>query len=67
MCSKRAWRRSTAAATALAGWIVWPLSEFIARRGLDDPERALAALHAMTQRFTAEWAIRPFIERRIRH
>ena len=47
----------------LAGWIVWPLSEFIARRGLDDPGRALAALHAMTQRFTAEWAIRPFIER----
>lgn len=47
----------------LAGWIVWPMSEFVARRGLDDPERALAALHAMTQRFTAEWAIRPFIAR----
>ena len=47
----------------LAGWIVWPLSEFIARRGLEDPGRALAALHAMTQRFTAEWAIRPFIAR----
>jgi 3-methyladenine DNA glycosylase AlkC len=47
----------------LSGWIGWPLGEFVARRGLDDPERALAVLHALTQRFTAEWAIRPFIER----
>ena len=45
----------------LAGWILWPAGEFVARRGLDSPERALAALHAITQRFTAEFAIRPFI------
>ena len=45
----------------LAGWVVWPLAEFVARRGLDTPERALALLHALTQRFTAEWSIRPFI------
>jgi 3-methyladenine DNA glycosylase AlkC len=47
----------------LAGWAVWPMTEFVARRGLDDPQRALAALHAMTQRFSAECAIRPFIVR----
>lgn len=47
----------------LAGWIVWPLGEFVARRGLDDPERALQALHALTQRLTAEFAIRPLIVR----
>lgn len=47
----------------LAGWAIWPLAEFVAERGLDAPQRALAALHALTQRFTAEWAIRPFIER----
>ncbi len=46
----------------LAGWVVWPLSEFVARRGLSEPHRGLRALHALTQRFTAEWAIRPFIE-----
>ncbi len=46
----------------LAGWVVWPLTEFVARRGLAEPKRALRALHALTQRFTAEWAIRPFIE-----
>jgi 3-methyladenine DNA glycosylase AlkC len=45
----------------LAGWILWPAGELIARRGLGNPERALAALHAITQRFTAEFAIRPFI------
>ena len=46
----------------LAGWVVWPLSEVVARRGLAEPQRALRLLHALTQRFTAEWAIRPFIE-----
>ncbi|HOM13117.1 MAG TPA: DNA alkylation repair protein [Rubrivivax sp.] len=45
----------------LAGWPVWPLGEFVARRGLASPERALRTLHALTQRFTAEWALRPFI------
>lgn len=45
----------------VAGWVIWPMSEFIARRGLAQPERALRALHAMTQRFSTEWAIRPFI------
>jgi 3-methyladenine DNA glycosylase AlkC len=45
----------------LGGWPLWPLAEFVARRGLATPERALRTLHAITQRFTAEWAIRPFI------
>ncbi len=45
----------------LAGWPLWPLAEFVARRGLATPERALRTLREITQRFTAEWAIRPFI------
>jgi 3-methyladenine DNA glycosylase AlkC len=45
----------------LAGWIGWPLGEFIARRGLAHPERGLQSLHALTQRFTGEFAIRPFL------
>jgi 3-methyladenine DNA glycosylase AlkC len=45
----------------LAGWIVWPLGEFVARAGIGHPKRALQALHALTQRLTAEFAIRPFI------
>jgi len=47
----------------LTGWIVWSLGEFVARRGLAEPERALRALHALTQRSTAEFAIRPLIVR----
>jgi 3-methyladenine DNA glycosylase AlkC len=45
----------------LSGWVVWPLGEFVARAGLAHPARALRVLHALTQRLTAEWAIRPFI------
>ncbi len=45
----------------LAGFAVWPLTEFVAAQGLRHPERALQALHAMTQRATAEFAIRPFL------
>jgi 3-methyladenine DNA glycosylase AlkC len=60
----------------LQGWILWPVGEFVARRGLAAPagaqpvqperqaqqvHRALQVLHALTQRFTAEFAIRPFI------
>jgi len=45
----------------LAGWIGWPLGEFIARRGQAAPERALLALRELTQRFTSEFAVRPFL------
>ncbi len=45
----------------LSGWILWPVGEYVARRGVQEPERALTFLHAMTQRFTAEFAIRPLI------
>ncbi|HEX5694288.1 MAG TPA: hypothetical protein VFY00_06685 [Arenimonas sp.] len=45
----------------LAGWIGWPLGEFIARRGQAEPARALLALRELTQRFTSEFAVRPFL------
>jgi 3-methyladenine DNA glycosylase AlkC len=45
----------------LAGWVVWSTGEFVVRRGMQAPERALQALHHFTQRFTTEYAIRPFI------
>lgn len=48
-------------AAGLGGWIGWPLGEFLARRGQATPERGLRALHALTQRFTAEFAIRPYL------
>lgn len=42
-----------------------PYSQLIAELGPRQPQHlqaSLSALHALTQRFTAEWAIRPFIE-----
>ena len=54
------WKQSSGL-PGVAGWAVWPMTEFVAARGLGEPARALQALHAMTQRFTAEWAIRPFL------
>lgn len=49
-------------AAGLAGWSVWPLTEAIALMAAQHhPQRGLQALHAMTQRLTAEFAIRPFI------
>lgn len=45
----------------LKGWILWSAGEYVARRGVESPARALQALHAITQRFTAEFAIRPII------
>jgi len=45
----------------LSGWAVWSLGEVVVRTGMDDVPRALRCLHALTQRFSAEFAIRPFI------
>jgi len=46
--------------TGLAGWPLWGVGEYVAIHGLTHPERALRVLHSLTQRFTAEFAIRPF-------
>ena len=48
-------------ADGLAGWIIWPMGEYVARRGQGHWPRAAQALHALTQRLTAEFAIRPFL------
>jgi len=45
----------------LRGFLVWPLTEIVARRGLDCFEEAMGALREMTRCFTAEFAIRPFL------
>jgi 3-methyladenine DNA glycosylase AlkC len=46
----------------LSGWVVWSMGEFVARQGMADVPRALDCLHALTQRFSAEFAIRAFIQ-----
>lgn len=53
---------SVEASTGLAGWVIWSMGEFVARHGQHDVHRSLVCLHALTQRSTAEFAIRPFIQ-----
>jgi 3-methyladenine DNA glycosylase AlkC len=45
----------------LRGFLVWPLTEIVARRGLGHLPESLTALAEMTNRFTGEFAIRPFL------
>ena len=43
------------------GWLQWPMGEFIAENGLDEYEASLDAMVALTQRFSSEFAVRPFL------
>ena len=45
----------------LRGWPAAPIGEYIARNGLDRPEASLGFLKELTQRFSAEFAVRPFL------
>lgn len=47
----------------LKGFSVWPVAEFIQTYGIDYPDISLDALAIVTQHFTSEWAVRPFIKR----
>lgn len=48
----------------LSGFLVWPLTHYVTELGLDHFDLSMDALYQMTQVFTAEFAIRPFL---IRH
>lgn len=45
----------------LKGFELWPFSEYISQFGLDYFDDSLKAMYKLTQRFTAEWAVRPFL------
>ncbi len=47
----------------MASFLYLPHVCFVAEFGLDDFEASMAAQYVLTQRFTAEFSIRPFIER----
>lgn len=48
-------------AGGLRGFLVWPLTEIVPRRGLGHFRESMAALAVMTRAFTGEFAIRPFL------
>ncbi|MDF3128149.1 DNA alkylation repair protein [Kiritimatiellaeota bacterium B1221] len=44
------------------GWLQWPVGKFIADYGLPHFDTAMTAMVALTQRFSSEFAVRPFVE-----
>jgi 3-methyladenine DNA glycosylase AlkC len=49
--------------SSMAAFRYLPHTIFVSTYGLEDPETSMRALHELTQRFTAEFAVRPFLER----
>lgn len=45
----------------LSGFDLWPFTEFVQAFGLGHFEESMKGLHTLTQKFTAEWAVRPFL------
>ena len=44
------------------GWLQWPVGQFIASYCVDYPGQAWPVMVALTQRFSSEFAVRPFLE-----
>ena len=47
----------------LDGFDLWPFTEFVQTYGLDHPELSLEALYVLTEKFTGEFAVRPFLKK----
>lgn len=45
----------------VSGFLTWPLLQYVEEYGLEDFESSFRAMHEMTKRFSAEFAIRPFL------
>ncbi len=46
------------------GFVLWPIGQYIADNGIEHFEPAMAAMVELTKRFTSEFAVRPFVEKR---
>ncbi|MCD8483700.1 MAG: DNA alkylation repair protein [Verrucomicrobia bacterium] len=44
------------------GWLQWPVGQWLADYSLEYPDLALDVMLQLTQRFTSEFAVRPFVE-----
>jgi 3-methyladenine DNA glycosylase AlkC len=55
------WDRGSAADNK-AGFAAWPLIDYVATHGLQHPKESLQTLEKLTPLFTAEYAVRPFIQ-----
>lgn len=55
------WDRGSAADNK-AGFAAWPLIDYVAAHGIQHPKEALQTLEKLTPMFSAEFAVRPFIQ-----
>ncbi len=55
------WKAEDIETLGICGWAVMPMAEIVAARGLGDFDHAMGVLAEMTKRFTAEFAVRPFL------
>ncbi|MDG3086298.1 DNA alkylation repair protein [Vibrio hannami] len=46
----------------LAGWVIMPLADYVARNGKEQFGLSMQLLKEMTKRFSSEFAIRPFLD-----
>ncbi len=46
----------------LKGFDLWPYTEFVQTYGLEHSQKSLQALYELTQLFTSEFAVRPFLK-----
>jgi 3-methyladenine DNA glycosylase AlkC len=53
----------TVPASDLTMWEAWPVTDWVAEAGIDMPAAALEVLEAITATASAEFAVRPFIDR----
>jgi 3-methyladenine DNA glycosylase AlkC len=51
----------------LEGFLLWPFADYVSDVGIDHVDHSLKILKEITQRFTAEFAIRPFIDQHPEH
>ncbi|MCI5072361.1 DNA alkylation repair protein [bacterium] len=48
--------------SGVEGFLLWPYTYFIECYGMDDFESSMHALYVITQQFTSEFGVRPFLE-----
>lgn len=48
--------------SVMDGWLQWPVGQFIADYGLGHYDASMQAMVQLTQRFSSEFAVRPFVE-----
>ncbi len=46
----------------IRGWGIMPMSGYVARHGMGEVDLSMETLREMTKRFTAEFAVRPFLQ-----